>query len=108
MEGVTEEKRYGCFEERFMGNPEDVLSVEPGMGQEGVQLVLVGVCHSREEMGRYYYRSGILLCISYLLGADLHYENLIAYGEHPILVDLEMAEGSGFGHGEDAYRIQAA
>lgn len=52
-------------------------------------------CASRKELKRYYYRNGILLCISYLLGSeDMHYENLIAHGEYPVIVDLEMAVGS--------------
>lgn len=52
-------------------------------------------CISREELSRYYYRNGVLLCVSYLLGSeDIHYENLIAHGEHPVIVDLEMAVGS--------------
>jgi len=52
-------------------------------------------CSSREELERYYYRNGIILCVSYLLGSeDMHYENLIAHGEYPVIVDLEMAVGS--------------
>lgn len=52
-------------------------------------------CSSREELERYYYRNSVLLCISYLLGSeDMHYENLIAHGEYPVIVDLEMAIGS--------------
>ncbi|NJM71735.1 MAG: type 2 lantipeptide synthetase LanM [Scytonema sp. RU_4_4] len=39
---------------------------------------------------RYYQRVGMLLCLVYLLqGNDCHQENLIACGEHPVLVDLE-------------------
>ena len=60
-------------------------------------------CKSREEIKRYYCRNGVLLCVSYLLGSkDMHYENLIAYGEYPILVDLEMAVGS---HGIKEKRV---
>jgi len=52
-------------------------------------------CGSYEELKHYYRRNGILLCISYLLGSeDLHYENLIACGEYPVIVDLEMGIGS--------------
>ncbi|MCM1541436.1 MAG: type 2 lanthipeptide synthetase LanM [Blautia sp.] len=52
-------------------------------------------CISREELSRYYYRNGVLLCVSYLLGSeDMHYENLIAHGEYPVIVDLEMTVGS--------------
>ncbi|MGA3091033.1 MAG: type 2 lanthipeptide synthetase LanM family protein [Terriglobales bacterium] len=47
-------------------------------------------CHSREEVTRFYTRQGSYLAILYVLGArDFHYENLIAEGEHPVLLDLE-------------------
>ncbi len=57
-------------------------------------------CHSREELRRYYRRNGILLGICYLLGSrDLHYENVIAHGEHPVIIDLEMGVGVQEGAG---------
>lgn len=34
------------------------------------QWVSAMCCHSREEMERYYFRNGILLCVSYLLGSE--------------------------------------
>ncbi|MBQ8813543.1 MAG: type 2 lantipeptide synthetase LanM family protein [Lachnospiraceae bacterium] len=70
-------------------------------------------CDTRRELEDYYFRIGILLCITYLLGAeDMHYENLIANGEFPILVDLEMGVGCrgivedkiGFGAINKVYR----
>lgn len=52
-------------------------------------------CQTREEIERYYARIGVLLCAGYLLGtSDIHYENLIACGEFPVIIDLEMAIGS--------------
>lgn len=52
-------------------------------------------CSTYEQLERYYQRNGILLCVSYLLGSeDLHYENLIAHGEYPVIIDLEMGIGS--------------
>ncbi len=48
-------------------------------------------CVSKEQLERYYERNGILLAVSYFLGStDIHYENLIAHGEHPVVIDLEM------------------
>lgn len=39
---------------------------------------------------RFYQRAGMLLCILYLFqGTDCHHENLIACGEHLVLVDIE-------------------
>lgn len=47
-------------------------------------------CSSEEEVRRFYERQGGYLAILYALGAtDFHQENLIAFGEHPVLVDLE-------------------
>ncbi|PYQ59767.1 MAG: hypothetical protein DMF53_18285 [Acidobacteria bacterium] len=47
-------------------------------------------CRSREEVARFHERLGGLLAVLYALAAtDCHYENLIAAGEHPVVVDLE-------------------
>jgi type 2 lantibiotic biosynthesis protein LanM len=48
-------------------------------------------CESVEQAHRYYRRAGHLLCVCYVLaGSDCHFDNLIASGEHPVLVDGEM------------------
>lgn len=47
-------------------------------------------CSSEAEIQRFYERQGAYLAILYALEAtDFHHENLIAVGEHPILLDLE-------------------
>lgn len=47
-------------------------------------------CDTPEEVVRFYERQGGYLALLYALEAvDFHYENLIASGEHPVLVDLE-------------------
>lgn len=47
-------------------------------------------CASDDELHRYYERAGMLVCLSRVLqSCDLHRENLIACGEHPVLIDLE-------------------
>jgi type 2 lantibiotic biosynthesis protein LanM len=47
-------------------------------------------CENRAAAQRYFQRAGMLLCLVYVLeGSDCHYDNLIAHGEHPLLVDLE-------------------
>ena len=47
-------------------------------------------CQSEEELQRFYQRLGSYLALLYVLTAtDMHFENLIAAGEHPILIDLE-------------------
>jgi len=47
-------------------------------------------CCDRAAVERFYQRAGMLLCLAYVLDMnDLHSENLIAAGEHPVLVDTE-------------------
>ncbi|MFH9728036.1 type 2 lanthipeptide synthetase LanM family protein [Streptomyces sp. NPDC017254] len=47
-------------------------------------------CASEAEVETFYRRQGALLALLHLLdGTDLHHENLIAVGAHPVLVDVE-------------------
>lgn len=47
-------------------------------------------CNNREAARSYYFRAGMLLCLIYLLnGSDCHFENIIAHGEYPVLIDCE-------------------
>lgn len=47
-------------------------------------------CAGPAELRRFYHRAGGLLALLYLLRAnDIASENLIAHGEHPMLIDLE-------------------
>lgn len=47
-------------------------------------------CADEDAVARYYRRVGMLLALTYALEAtDCHYENLIASGEQPVLVDHE-------------------
>jgi type 2 lantibiotic biosynthesis protein LanM len=55
-----------------------------------LEFVHTSACRSREEVARFYERQGEYLAILYILQAtDFHFENLLACGEHPVLVDLE-------------------
>jgi type 2 lantibiotic biosynthesis protein LanM len=47
-------------------------------------------CDSIEEIFDYYRRCGVLTALIYLLkGTDMHFENIIAAGSYPFLIDLE-------------------
>jgi type 2 lantibiotic biosynthesis protein LanM len=61
------------------------------LGDHGyVDFVPARPCATRDELSRYYRRQGHLLALMYALeGIDVHSENVIASGEHPVLVDLE-------------------
>jgi type 2 lantibiotic biosynthesis protein LanM len=55
-----------------------------------VEFVEAYGCASVDEVRRFYERQGGYLALLYALEAtDMHYENLIAAGEHPVLLDLE-------------------
>lgn len=47
-------------------------------------------CTSKRQLERYYERIGYYIGILYILnGNDIHYENIIAGGEYPYIIDLE-------------------
>ncbi len=55
-----------------------------------VEFIAAADCDSPDEVKRFYRRQGAYLALLYGLEAtDFHGENLIAAGEHPILIDLE-------------------
>jgi type 2 lantibiotic biosynthesis protein LanM len=60
-------------------------------GDHGWQeFVAPGPCTSSEAVSRFYARQGAYLALLYALAAtDFHFENLIAAGENPFLIDLE-------------------
>jgi type 2 lantibiotic biosynthesis protein LanM len=47
-------------------------------------------CASTDEMTRYFRRQGQHLALVFALdGVDIHSENVLAHGEHPVIIDLE-------------------
>ncbi len=47
-------------------------------------------CADAAEASRFYRRAGMLLALLHVVrGTDCHYENVVAQGEHPVLIDLE-------------------
>jgi type 2 lantibiotic biosynthesis protein LanM len=54
------------------------------------ECVQLDTCQSVDGIRRFYRRLGASLAVLYLLGAtDFHFENLLACGEYPVLIDLE-------------------
>ena len=47
-------------------------------------------CEEQSQVAEYFYHSGYLLSVLYLLEAeDIHHENVIARGNTPVVIDLE-------------------
>ncbi|MFO0589091.1 MAG: type 2 lanthipeptide synthetase LanM family protein [Polyangiaceae bacterium] len=56
-----------------------------------VERLHAGPCETEEELRRFYERQGANLALLYALdAADFHHENVLAVGEHPMLIDLEV------------------
>jgi len=70
--------------------PLKVLRVLDRGSHGWVECVAPGPCADTAALARHYQRVGMLLCLVYVLdGIDCHYENLIAAGEDPVLIDAE-------------------
>jgi type 2 lantibiotic biosynthesis protein LanM len=68
-----------------------------------VESVASVPCHSDVEVERFYTRAGMLLGVLHALAAtDIHCENFIASGEHPVVVDLEMLLNDGASESQQA------
>jgi type 2 lantibiotic biosynthesis protein LanM len=76
--------------ERGAPLPFKVLKVLERSTHGWVEFVEHLPCRDRDEARRYYERAGMLLCLIYALeGTDCHYQNIIACGEYPVLIDAE-------------------
>ncbi|MFL5662173.1 MAG: DUF4135 domain-containing protein, partial [Ktedonobacteraceae bacterium] len=54
-----------------------------------VEYVAQEPCPDQDALRRYYQRAGMLLCLVYMLGGvDCFYDQIIAHGEQPVLVDV--------------------
>jgi type 2 lantibiotic biosynthesis protein LanM len=73
-----------------------------------LQFIATLGCESIDELRRFYWRQGCWIALLHLVrGADFHYENLIACGEYPVLVDNEALfhqDPWGKAAGETAYQ----
>jgi type 2 lantibiotic biosynthesis protein LanM len=72
-----------------------------GNGYTIEEKIMYRPCQDETGIRRFYERIGYYLAILYLFnGNDIHYENIIACGEHPYLIDLETL----FSHGFEQFR----
>ncbi|MFE0100121.1 type 2 lanthipeptide synthetase LanM family protein [Streptomyces sp. NPDC059009] len=70
-----------------------VRVLDRGEGADGygwAEFVASAPCADRGEVRAFYWRMGAQLALLYALHAtDMHFENVIASGPHPVVVDLE-------------------
>ncbi|MBR7826938.1 type 2 lantipeptide synthetase LanM family protein [Actinospica sp. MGRD01-02] len=78
------------FNARTAGPALRAAAVVEGDGYGWAEFVPHRPCRGRSEFERFYERQGALLALMYALdGTDMHFENVIACGDEPVLVDLE-------------------
>ncbi|MCG8459457.1 MAG: type 2 lantipeptide synthetase LanM family protein [Holophagales bacterium] len=71
-------------------HPHRLLKVLPRDDYGWCEHIEAEPCDDLGGVERFYWRQGSFLALLYVLyGCDFHYENLIAAGETPVLVDLE-------------------
>lgn len=65
-------------------------------------------CQTNGQVERYYYRMGVLIGVLFTLNStDMHYENIIANGEFPEIVDLETIISNNIYHSyEDNFPLK--
>lgn len=62
----------------------------PRAGYGWQEFVRFAPCRDEPAVDRFYRRQGVLLALLHALdGTDVHYENLVAAGDQPVLVDVE-------------------
>lgn len=67
-----------------------LLKVLDGQSHGWVEVARHAECENTDEAKKFYTRAGMLLCLLYALEAsDCFYENIIACGGHPVLIDME-------------------
>lgn len=80
----------GWLNERGLAPAQRTVTILDRGDHGWMEFIQAGPCANAEQVGAYYRRQGALLAVLHLLDAtDFHWENLIAAGEHPVLVDLE-------------------
>ncbi len=74
-----------------------------------VEYVEYEECASIEQVQKFYQRLGLYLALLYAINAsDFHLENLIAAGEHPLLIDLETLFNPEFESFDEGEAVLAA
>lgn len=73
-----------------LAHPHRVPAVLARDGYGWMEWVEPAPCRSERDASAFYWRAGSLFALYRALGgSDLHYENLVACGAHPVLVDVE-------------------
>lgn len=78
------------FNSKQEGRPFYITKLVPRNGYGWVEYLQYQPCTTEDQVSRFYQRQGAYLAVLYILYAsDIHHENVMAIGEHPVIIDLE-------------------
>lgn len=78
------------FNQRGLAHPFRTVEIIDSGSHGWMEFVAHSPCQDEAGVQRFYERQGYYLALLYMLDAnDFHFENIIASGEQPILIDLE-------------------
>ena len=91
---LTVEIAFRTIEGHFHSAPDYLPQRHPkhlhGNGYAFVEFIDHVPCDSLKDVKAYYHRYGELIALMFLCnGTDMHYENIIAHGKYPVIVDIE-------------------
>ncbi|WP_053373635.1 type 2 lanthipeptide synthetase LanM family protein [Paenibacillus sp. FJAT-27812] len=104
------QQRFAQFAEWF-NDSSDLLDMRVNQAFYGdkftfEQFISYKECATEEEVQRFYKRFGQLCALIYILrGNDIHFENIIACSQYPIIIDLEtlfQQQSHALNFGDDA------
>lgn len=91
---LTVDREYNHLIDRLNRTTPDLALKHPRIleraGYGWVEFIEHYSCSSNDEVASYYRELGALMAVAHVLGTtDLHFENIIAAGAHPVFIDLE-------------------
>jgi type 2 lantibiotic biosynthesis protein LanM len=90
---ITTEETYGTLVETLSARENCELTTPVTLAKQDhgwVEWIASTDCTTTDEVRQYYTRTGMLLGIAYMTYLnDCHFENVIANGPHPVIVDTE-------------------
>ncbi len=90
---IEPEKKYAALVDELASRASCELKTPVCLPREGygwVEWISHTECTTSQEVSQYYKRAGMLLGVAYMTYLnDCHFENVIANGAHPVIVDAE-------------------
>lgn len=78
------------MQKEFEDNKLKTIKIVKAKHGSFIENIVYRGCETEHQIHEYFRKMGILCCLMYLINArDLHFENIIACGSDPVMIDLE-------------------